>query len=499
MPPLFPALYQINTRVLFRELAGGRGTFDNLDDSFVASLAKCGFDWLWPLGVWQTGQSARQVSLSNPDWLREYRATLPDFTEADVSGSPFAITAYSVNSDFGGPESLNRLRDRLKKRNLKLLLDFVPNHTAPDHPWVREHPEYYIAGTEDDLACDGANYRRVETIHGPRILALGRDPYFPGWPDTLQLNYRCRAFREAMIGELLRIADQCDGVRCDMAMLLLPDVIHRTWGERSRPSDGSAPVDKSFWEEAIPQIRARHPNFVMMAEVYWDLEWELQQQGFDYTYDKRLYDRLHAGNASGVRMHLCADAEFQRRSVRFLENHDEPRVAAEFDPGKHRAAAVVTFLIPGMRFFHEGQFEGRRVRVSMHLGRRPVERRDTLIATFYEKLLACIKLPAVRDGKWALLECRPAWDGNTSHEKVLAFRWDGPSGERLLVVVNYSAYSGQCYLAPPWNDLRGKRWELADRLGDFRYERTGDDLANRGLYLDLPGWGHHIFTVRALA
>ncbi len=110
-----------------------------------------------------------------------------------------------------------------------------------------------------------------------------------------------------------------------------------------------------------------------MAEAYWDLEYRLQQQGFDYTYDKRLYDRLRAGQTGPVRGHLCADAEYQRKSVRFLENHDEPRAAAVFPLGQHRAAAVMTFFVPGLRFFHEGQLEGRRVHVSMHLGRRPVE------------------------------------------------------------------------------------------------------------------------------
>ena len=80
------------------------------------------------------------------------------------------------------------------------------------------------------------------------MIAHGRDPYFPGWPDTLQVNHRHAGFREAMLRTLESIAQQCDGVRCDMAMLVLPDVIARTWGERARPTDGSAPVDDAFWE-----------------------------------------------------------------------------------------------------------------------------------------------------------------------------------------------------------------------------------------------------------
>jgi glycosidase len=499
--PLYPSLYQINTRVWLGELARQAGhpvTLDGIGDAFLDDLVARGFDWLWPLGVWQTGPAARAISRTQPAWLREYQEALPDLTEDDITGSPFAIQSYSVHRDLGGDVALARFRARLRQRNVRLLLDFVPNHTAPDHPWVWEHPEYYIAGSPDDLAREPANYRRMETSRGARILALGKDPYFPGWPDTLQLNYRCQALRQAMLGRLDKVADTAEGVRCDMAMLLLPEVIGRTWGDRSRPSDGSPPIDSSFWPDAIAQVRARHPDFLFLAEVYWDLEWELQRQGFDYTYDKRLYDRLHAGEAGPVRGHLRADREFQRKSVRFLENHDEPRAAAAFPPEQHRAAAVITFLVPGMRFFHEGQFEGRRRRVSMHLGRRPAVAPDRAIEEFYSRLLRCVKLPAVRAGEWRLLDCRPAWEANPTFGQFIAFCWDGPAGERLLAAVNYGPARGQCYVPLPWSDLGGRPWLLRDRLGPAGYEREGADLARHGLYLDVPGWHYHLFEVRPL-
>ena len=123
-------------------------------------------------------------------------------------------------------------------------------------------------------------------------------------------------------------------------------------------------------------MRKQSPNFLFMAEVYWDLEWTLQQQGFDYTYDKRLYDRLREGHARPVRDHLRADPDYQCKMARFLENHDEPRAAATFSPGMHEAAAVITFLSQGLRFFHQGQFEGRRKRISPHLVRAPLETSD---------------------------------------------------------------------------------------------------------------------------
>src|SRR5262249_13310711 len=210
----------------------------------------------------------------------------------------------------------------------------VPNHMGPDHPWLQEHPDYFVEGTELDLARAPQNYTWIKGQRGDRLLAYGRDPYFAGWPDTVQLNYANPATQEAMIGELLRIAGQCDGVRCDMAMLVLPDVFERTWGRR-------APL---FWPRATERVRERFPHFLFMAEVYWDLEWTLQQQGFDYAYDKRLYDRLRGGHARPVREHLQAGLDYQNKLARFLENHDEPRAAATFSLEAHKAAAAITFL-----------------------------------------------------------------------------------------------------------------------------------------------------------
>jgi hypothetical protein len=488
-----PLIYQINTRVILHErgVAVGRpAILDDLPDAFLDDIAGKGFEWVWFLGMWQTGPAGRAISRANPGIREECRRALPDLRDQDITGSPFAITAYRAHEDFGGDDALRKLRDRLAHRGLKLLLDFVPNHTAPDHPWVSTHPAYYVHGSEADLAREPQNYARVSGT----VLAHGRDPYFDGWADTFQLNYRHAGFREAQIAELGAVADRCDGVRCDMAMLVQPEIIRRTWGDRARPSDGSPAKDDPFWPEAITAIHRRHPQFLFVAEVYWDMEWELQQVGFDDTYDKRLYDRLVAQSATPVREHLMAEGLFQDRSLRFLENHDEPRAAAAFPPAVHRAAAVITLTARGLRFIHEGELEGRRVRVPMHVGRRPAEPVDQELHAFYGRLLEALKHPEVHEGEWRLAECRPAWAGNPTHQQFVVSSWQ--AGERrLLAAVNYGASQAQCYVSLPMSGLAGRTFTLVDLLGDARYERAGDALAGSGLYLDMPPWGYHLFEL----
>src|SRR5215472_15906881 len=166
MRPRYPTLYQINTRVRLAQLAAERGrhaTLDDISDAELDYFKQTGFDLVWFLGVWQTGPAGRKVSLENPEWLSEYRHILPDFQPSDVSGSCFAVQDYRVHSDFGGEAALDRLRERLHRRGLRLVLDFVPNHTAPDHPWVAEHPEFYVSGTPDQLGSQPQNYTRIHT------------------------------------------------------------------------------------------------------------------------------------------------------------------------------------------------------------------------------------------------------------------------------------------------------------------------------------------------
>jgi hypothetical protein len=484
----YPSLYEINTRVWLYRLsqeAGKPVTLADVDDVTLDAFARRGFDWIWLQSVWQTGTAGRAVSRGTLAWQAEFRAALPDLTEDDICGSGFAISAYEVDEALGGKAALAAFRTRLAARGLQLMLDFVPNHTALDHPWVKMHPDFYVQGTERALAAGPGNYCRVETDQGARILAHGRDPNFPGWVDTLQLDYTNPALQLAQMAELATIAGQCDGLRCDMAMLLLPEVFQRTWGLTPAP----------FWPKAIAAVREAHRGFTFLAEAYWDLEWELQQQGFDYCYDKRLYDRLRHSDAGAIRAHLGAGLDYQDRLARFLENHDEPRAAAVFPWPRHQAAAIITALVPGLRFFHQGQFEGAGVRVPAHLRRGLVEPRNADIAAFYDRLLSVLKSDGFRAGAWSLIPPQPAWGGNPTDQDFVSFAWQTRDGGGYVVVVNYSDHQGQCHLRLPFAGLAGRKVRFVDMMGSEIYDRDGTGLIEPGLFIDLGAWRYNVFRL----
>jgi len=482
--PKQPIIYEINAWVWLYELSQRLGrpvTLANVPKEAWDALGEFHADAVWLMGVWERSPVGVRVASAHEGLQVDFRRALPDFAPMDNVGSPYCIRRYTADPHLGGPEGLATARQELAGRGLRLLLDFVPNHVAPDHPWVATHPDYFIRGTAEDLSRAPSEFHEV----GGKVFACGRDPYFPPWQDVLQLNVFHPGLRRAAIQTLHEIAGQCDGVRCDMAMLLITRVFEQTWGGRA----GSPPANQ-YWREVIRAIRAAHPDFLFMAEAYWDLEWELMQQGFDYCYDKRLYDRLEHDFAEQIRLHLLAEPGYQEKLVRFIENHDEPRAAATFPGGKGRAAAVTFLTLPGAKLLHEGQLEGRRVRLPVQVGRRPAEPVDQDLRAFYRRLLAEIDTPAMREGEWRLCK-RSGWLDNQSCMNLVAWCWF-KGDDRRLIVVNLSDARSQARVSLPWDDLAGRWWRLVDALSGAVYERSGDELCDTGLYVDVEGWAFHL-------
>jgi len=423
----FPLVYQLDARLLLAQHSRKIGrpvTLAEVSEAELKRWSNCHFDAVWLMGVWQTGEASRSLALNNSRLIDEWKSLVPDWEAADVASSPFSIADYRVAQFLGGEAALGEFRQRLAQRGIKLILDFVPNHTAPEHPWVKTNRAFYITIPHDRLQqMDQGAY---VTTDDNADLACGRDPNSPPWSDTLQLNFANAYLCCALVEVLHQIAAQCDGVRCDMAMLMVKDVFNQTWGTLA------GEMRAEFWDVAITEVKKIAPEFLFVAEAYWETEWHLQQLGFDFAYDKRLYDRILRGDLAGVRAHLGADWEFARRLVRFTENHDEARAANAFG-ANNKAASLLTLTLPGLRLIHEGQPAGLRLKQSLYLLRQPAEGPDSDVATFYQRLLSVIDNPALTLGDFHLLDLT-----GEGTDAVIGFERTCRDEGRIITAVNLS-------------------------------------------------------------
>ncbi len=490
-----PLLLEINTRCWLREWSIRLGRDLHLGSVPVDDIQhwqRLGFTHVWLMGVWKSGTRSRQHALEQPDLRKSFHEALPDWKEVDVTGSPYAIGDYRVARSLGGESGLRRFRQRLREHGLRLILDFVPNHLGHDHAWLDERPELFVQSPRPAPHTFG---RR--SGNAPRWFAYGKDPYFPPWSDTVQLDYRRAETRAAMIQVLQAVSAWCDGVRCDMAMLLLSEIFREVWREFPCPAP---PPPTEFWSEAIASIRESTPDFLFLAEAYWGLEERLLGLGFDYAYDKKLYDHLVARNRGDLRRHLAQSSpRGLASSTHFLENHDEPRAAAVFALEEHRAAALLTLGLPGMRLVHDGQMSGARIRTPVHLGRRSLEATQPEIRDYYEKVLTALPATAIGCGQAEILRTTPAWEGNPTDQNFVVVWWQKSELAFDLVIVNLAPHRSQCYVALPPKGLTGWNWRMSDLLGTEIYERPGRELIEKGLYLDLAGHAAQLLQFRPIA
>ncbi|MGH9688481.1 MAG: alpha-amylase family glycosyl hydrolase [Candidatus Acidiferrales bacterium] len=482
-----PHLYEINTWAWLETLSSRlRGTIKLADvpDSEWNALANRGFDVIWLMGVWQRSPESRRLALANPDNSPLYARALPGWTPNDVIASPYSVASYVPDPRIGSWHDLDLVRDKLHKRGMALFLDFVGNHTALDHPWTSQHPEFYVQGTQQQYAKDPDAFRAIGPPTGTRYIALARDPYFPPWRDTAQLNHFSQAMRAAQIDELRTIAAHCDGVRCDMAMLQLSDIFQRIWA----PFLGDAkPMPTEFWTDA----HAKVPRLILLAEAYWGTEQRLLDLGFSFCYDKTFYDTVRDINAPGAHAALSAPLGYQSRMARFLANHDEHRAVEAF--GKDRIASVGVLMgtVPGMRFYHQGELEGASTYLPITLRMAAPRPADPVVSQFFEKILRISEEDVFHHGAWSLLSVTPDCDGTCGN--LIAYEWRSEKVWKV-VVVNLAgcASQGRIHFSRP---LSSPEYVFNDELHDIRYVRNADELRSSGLFVRRDGFGAHLFDV----
>jgi len=489
-----PHLYEINLMTWLNHLSEREQkkiTLENIPATLWSGLKKKGFDLIWLMGVWQRSPDSRQRARNHSGLIKDCRAILENFELEDIAGSPYAIHSYLPDPAFGSAQDLLALKKTLEGEGLSLILDFVPNHTACDHLWIKQNPEYYIqAGLAGSGACDKGFFPAKDTPGRPCI-AHGKDPYFAPWTDTAQVNYSNPEAVTAMQDTLSDISRYCHGFRCDMAMLVLKDIFRTTWS-RYVKDDVDA---EEFWKLAIDGLRSGGNPCLFLAEVYWEREQELMDLGFNHTYDKTFYDLLVREDIQGLQTHLSAPIGYQEKMVRFLENHDEPKAMKVFGPEKIFSAMVIHATLPGMRFWHHGQLEGSRFRVPVQLGRAPVEPVNHDLEVFSEKLLQEVDHPVFHDGTWQLCMTN-GWPDNQSHKNLLVWCWSGGE-ERRLIVVNFTGSPAQGLVEIPAHWLPGsEQFICLDPLKGESYVRSTNQVEEIGLHVELRERDFHFFKIK---
>lgn len=484
-------IFEINTRVWLKTLSirySESITLADIPEEEYQKLEKLGFQVVWLMGVWRFSKKGRKIALNHEGLRREFLSALPDLKNEDIACSPYSIAGYEPDSSLGGKEGLIEFKEQLHTRGMKLILDFVPNHLALDHPWVKVHSEYFINATAQDLRNDANTFFLTKD---KTVLAHGKDPHFPAWTDAAQLNYFNPQTRKAMQDELAKVASLCDGVRCDMAMLILKGVQKQIWGERVYAGNKLSEPHTEFWQDVIAEVKKMYPEFLFIAEAYWGLESELVSLGFDYVYDKAFYDVLKETDVEGIRAHLTVKGQLAKKRLRFIENHDENRAAAVFGNEKLKAACLLMLLAPGAHLMHQGQMEGLSKKLPIQLIRMPKEEINRELFLFYEKLLLNLKTMSYARSQWALREIFPAWEGNPTFRNLFVFS----RAHLYLAVINYSPAQSQCYVHLDLEGLKTKNALFKDLLGSVEYERSIDEIGSRGFYLDMSAYSFHLFRI----
>lgn len=487
--PKNPTILQISTRPYLYELSQERGktfkTLRDIPDDVIDDWAGKHFDFVWLMGIWQVGPVGIEHDRTDQGLIDGFKKNLPDYTSEDAIGSPYSITDYVCNIELcpNGDSDVAFTRKRLNAKGIKLMVDFVPNHSALDSPWVEENMDYYIRAPKGSTPpYDPSRYYK-------NGIAYGNMQYSSAWTDVAQINYFNPDTRKLMTNKLKHVASVADGIRCDMAYIDTNDYFETTWSNELKSWGYSKPATE-FWTDAIKEVKAAYPDTIFLAEVYGDIFKKLIEQGFDYTYDKELLDRFKSGHLDNIRGWIKDMIPYNAHMNRFLENHDDNRAVSVFDNNYDRvlAAAIGTYTLPGMRFFFQDQWFCYKNKLDVHLRRSYPEPKIDQCMKFYDKFIPIMNDPIIKEGDWTNKEVQgdEAW-------RLMAWTWIGERGDKFLIVLNFSQEKASGTIVLPEASGMGLI-TLKDLLTGEEYQRSADELRSKGLFVILDSMKAHIFA-----
>lgn len=341
-------LYQIHLRQ-FMVRNDYNNSFKNLREfpiEFLDYLQSLGFSHLWLMGTWQLPTDSRQLNFSFQNF--------PNVSRDKLISSVFAIDSYNIDQNLGSLDDYLFVKQEANKRGIKIILDFIPNHFGIFSSFTQTNPEIFLKIKNE--------------------FQSGRDPNYPAWLDTAQLDYSKQITRDFMAKQLLNISKICDGVRVDMAMLLLNSVFEKTWSFKIENQ-------KEFWSESLSALKKFKTDFVTIAECYWDLEPRLIELGFDYVYYKPFLDQLVSNQSLNSKTEGIN--QINQKLVCFLENHDEKRSASIWQGEALKNKINLLVQAKGIGLYYHGQLEGNLIRTPIQLIQTPLEEINRVIKNYY--------------------------------------------------------------------------------------------------------------------
>ena len=482
-----PHILEVNAQIWLNKIQrhlGRKITLAQIPESYLFEIKSSGFDAIWLMGIWEESLTSRHIARNDEPINNYLKKIVPDYKKEDIFGSPYSICSYKINEKFGTKEDLLAFKAKLNENGLALILDFVGNHFSVDHPLTWQEPDLFIT-SKTEPSDKELFYQNKNGVW----LAHGKDPYFAPWTDSAQLNLFNPKTRQVLLDYLLEVCPLCDGLRCDMVMLMLNKVHKDIWGNYL---DFEIP-NEEFWPAAIRKVKEKFPSFTFIAEVYWGLESEVQDLGFDFTYDKILYDRLLFSNPTQIADHLRAEHLYQKKTLRFIANHDEEAPITAFGSMQRSfAAAAVAYTLSGARLLTSSQIFGDKHRLPIqYLPERLPS--DTSSVDFYTKFLSIINHPCFHGGQWSLKEAK-SYDGkDLSYQNILTWVWTQNTTCKI-VVINYSGQNSKFKIfidkLPKKENVHLKD-EFLDNSLDIPYK----DLKEQGLTLEFAPYEFKIFSV----
>ena len=486
--PKYPSIYQISTRPFLYSLSQQYNktikTLREIPEKVFEKFKSKKFDYIWFMGVWQIGEYGLKHDRETKSLISNYQKNLPDYTTDDAIGCPFSIIDYICNKEIcpNGDEDLLYLKKKLNSMGIRLMVDFIPNHFSLDSVLINENKDYFIQAPKNNSNDSNKYFENG--------IAYGNMQYSSPWTDVAQLNYYNLETRKMMKKKLLRIAELSDGVRCDMAYIILNDYFYETWKNELNFYGWKKP-NEEFWSSAIKEVKKSYPDFKFLAEVYGDFYKNLINLGFDYTYDKELLDRFKSGHMDNIRNWISNTDNYNLHLCRFIENHDDNRATEIFGYNIKRTniSALAIYTLPGMKFYFQDQWFGYKNKLDVHLRRSKSENKNKETMEFYDKFFNIINKNIFKNGDYTYL-----YPEGDSYWRLICISWrNNDNEEKLLVVVNYTDEKG--WGKVKLNDISGSGMiQLKELLSGECYERNRDEIRNSGLYVGLDAFSAQIFA-----